>query len=96
MKSGNQNIDDAPPYNLHIQLKYALRLKHNNKVYIQTLDRSLTSKNESCMNAQYEPWLTQFLLAFFPKNYIYQNQQWAEFGKTCFGEIHPIMFATSP
>ena len=42
-----QNIFDAPPWNLHTQLKYALQFKHNNKnVYIQALDRFLTSKNE--------------------------------------------------
>ena len=34
------------------------------------------------MNAQYEPWLTQF--PFFPKKYICPNQQWAKFGITCF------------
>ena len=71
-------------------------LKHNNKGCIQALDHLLTSKNESYMNVQYEPWLAQFLLAFFQKNYICPNQQWPEFGITCFGEIHPIMFATYP
>ena len=69
------NIFDAPPWNLQTRLKYALQLKHNNKVYIQALGCLLTSKNAWYMNAQYEPLLTQFLLFFYQKNYIFPMQQ---------------------